>query len=149
MLIPAGSYGAAESYDVDWVQGSFLLIRTELWRGLGGLDEDFFMYAEDVDLCKRVWDAGAKCAYLPGNKYLHWGGYDSSRFPDQVRGLSRYVGKHIGGLQGVLCRAVLYLGCLGRTVLYTARSIIWNKKSDRMTAESCWRAFLWLNQGSK
>jgi GT2 family glycosyltransferase len=141
MLVPPSDYGSAGSYDVDWVQGSFLLVRSDLWKRVGGLDEGFFMYAEDVDLCKRIWDTGAKCAYLPGFKYLHWGGFDSSRFPDQVAGLSRYVEKHIHDARGHLCRAVLYAGCLGRTALYAAKGYIGRSERDLMTAKSCWRAF--------
>ncbi len=146
MLIAPGHYRAAEAYDVDWVQGSFLLIRTDLWRRLNGLDEQYFMYAEDVDLCKRVWDAGFKCAYLPGTKYMHWGGFDPSRFPDQVRGLARYVAKHMGGMQGILCRAVLLAGCFGRFVLYKVRGLIWNRPIDQISAEGSWRAFLALSE---
>lgn len=146
MLIAPGHYRAAEAYDVDWVQGSFLLIRTDLWRRLNGLDEQYFMYAEDVDLCKRVWDAGFKCAYLPGAKYMHWGGFDPSRFPDQVRGLARYVAKHMGGMQGILCRAVLLAGCFGRFVLYKVRGLIWNRPIDQISAEGSWRAFLALSE---
>jgi GT2 family glycosyltransferase len=146
MLTSPTSYGAEESYDVDWVQGSFVLIRTELWRKLGGLDEDFFMYMEDVDLCKRVWDTDAKCAYLPSMRYLHWGGYDSSRFPDQVRGLSIYVGKHMRGVQRAACRTVLLVGCILRVALNRIRWMIWRRQVDRMKADDCRRAFQVLTE---
>jgi GT2 family glycosyltransferase len=44
----------------DWVSGSVILTRKELFQKLNGLDEDFWMYFEDVDLCKRVWDINGK-----------------------------------------------------------------------------------------
>jgi GT2 family glycosyltransferase len=140
MLVPPEHYRSQEAYDVDWVQGSFLLIRHNLWRRLGGLDEQYFMYAEDVDLCKRIWEAGARCAYLPGTKYLHWGGFDSSRFPDQVRGLALYVTKHMTGMQRLVCKTVLLVGCMARIAFYEASRIIWNRKVDRIKADGCRRA---------
>jgi N-acetylglucosaminyl-diphospho-decaprenol L-rhamnosyltransferase len=146
MLVAPAQYQTGGTYDVDWVQGSFLLMRSDLWRKLEGLDTQYFMYAEDVDICKRVWNAGFKCVYIAGAKYLHWGGFSPTRFPNQVRGLARYVDKHMGPAQGNICRAILFAGCLGRVVLYKLRSLIWNRPADRTRAEGSWRAFLALNE---
>ena len=141
MLVSPGSYGAEEAYDVDWVQGSFLLIQADLWNALNGLDERYFMYAEDVDLCKRIWGAGFKCAYLPHLHYLHWGGFVPSRFPDQVCGLAVYVEKHMKGMQRLLCRAVLFGGCLLRVAFYLAKGILRDREIDRIKAKASWCAF--------
>ena len=43
---------------VDWVQGSALMLRRELWRDIGGLDESFVMYYEELDFCRRAKSAG-------------------------------------------------------------------------------------------
>ena len=43
---------------VDWVSGCAMLIRRELIDAIGALDERFFMYCEDVDICWRCWQAG-------------------------------------------------------------------------------------------
>lgn len=51
---------AVQSREVDWVSGACMFIRTAAWSELGGLTERWFMYAEDVDLCLRAQDAGAK-----------------------------------------------------------------------------------------
>ena len=141
MLVSPGSYGAEEAYDVDWVQGSFLLIRADLWNTLNGLDERYFMYAEDVDLCKRIRDAGFRCAYLPHLQYLHWGGFVPSGFPDQVCGLATYVERHMAGPQLLLCRAVLFGGCLSRAAFYQARGVLRNREIDRTKANASWSAF--------
>jgi SAM-dependent methyltransferase len=50
------------------------MIRTELWRQLGGFDERFFMYGEDVDLSLRIHRAGYRCILHPGATIVHYGG---------------------------------------------------------------------------
>lgn len=57
--------------EVDWVSGAALFIRGEALARVGGLDEGFFMYCEDVDLCKRAWQQGAKVVYLPSAVITH------------------------------------------------------------------------------
>ena len=49
--------------DVDWVQGSAMLIPQSVWRTLGGFDHRFFMYFEDTDLCRRTWQRGKRVVY--------------------------------------------------------------------------------------
>ncbi len=56
---------------VDSVSGSFLLLRAELFRRLGGFDERFFMYGEDLDLCWRVGEAGYRVWYCAEGVMLH------------------------------------------------------------------------------
>jgi N-acetylglucosaminyl-diphospho-decaprenol L-rhamnosyltransferase len=58
----------------DWVSGACLLVRRSLLEKLGGFDERFFLYSEDVDLCKRAREMGAKTRYEPGVTALHTGG---------------------------------------------------------------------------
>lgn len=55
---------------VPFGQGSFLIIRTELFKDLGGFDENYFMYVEDADLCKRV-NNKSKLMYVPYAKVIH------------------------------------------------------------------------------
>ncbi len=56
-----------EDRAVDQVMGAFLMIRRSLFTALGGFDERFFVYYEDVDLCARAWDAGFACATSPAS----------------------------------------------------------------------------------
>jgi GT2 family glycosyltransferase len=147
MLVPPEEYGSEEAYDVDWVQGSFLLVRADLWRALNGMDERYFpIYAEDVDFCRRVWDAGFKCAYLPHLQYLHWGGYDVSKFPVQARGLAIYVGSHMSGPQLLLSRAVLFVGCFVRTVFFQLKGMLSDREINLNKSKASWRAFKALIQ---
>jgi GT2 family glycosyltransferase len=141
MLISPESYDSAMVYDVDWVQGSFLLIPADLWRALNGLDESYFMYGEDVDLCKRVWDTGHCCTFLPHWKYLHWGGFQISRFPDQISSLATFVDHHMTGPRRQISWAVLLVGCLLRAVVYQIGGMIKGRSMSRSKASASWRAF--------
>jgi N-acetylglucosaminyl-diphospho-decaprenol L-rhamnosyltransferase len=60
--------------EVDWVQGSALMARREVWTQIGGLDEGYTMYSEELDWCKRATTAGWRVIYLGSAKILHHGG---------------------------------------------------------------------------
>jgi hypothetical protein len=51
--------------DTDWVHGACLLLRREFFLSLGGFDERFFLFFEDTDLCRRVWQTGKRVVYFP------------------------------------------------------------------------------------
>lgn len=57
-----------------WIAGSAMFIKRELYYQLGGLDENFFMYMEDEDLCHRVNDAGYTVGMIPFVGYVHYCG---------------------------------------------------------------------------
>ena len=57
--------------EVDWVSGSGVLVRAEVFRRIGYLDNRFFMFVEDVDFCRRVKSAGWKVVYYPLVKLVH------------------------------------------------------------------------------
>lgn len=60
--------------EIDWVSGGALFIRKELFQALGGFDENFFLYFEDMDLCKRASDGGFSVEFLPSLQFSHQGG---------------------------------------------------------------------------
>lgn len=64
---------------VDWAQGSALLVDADLFRALGGFDERFFLYYEDVDLCRSAWDCGRAVYYLPDATVRHAYGQGSAQ----------------------------------------------------------------------
>lgn len=57
--------------DVDWVAGMFMLFRSEAFRAVGGFDERFFLYYEDVDLCARLRQRGLRCVFQPEASVIH------------------------------------------------------------------------------
>jgi GT2 family glycosyltransferase len=140
MLVDPDNYDGHEACEVDWAQGSFLLIRAELWRSLGGLDERYFMYVEDVDLCRRVRDSGFRCALLPRMQYVHIGGFNPTRFPNQVAGLAHYVERHMKGVQKFCCIVSLLFGCLARVAWYQLRAILLRDDTSRCLSNVCRQA---------
>lgn len=59
---------------VDWIPGAFVFIPAEVFRRLLGFDERFFMYYEEVDLCRRLRENGLSVQYWPELKAMHIGG---------------------------------------------------------------------------
>jgi GT2 family glycosyltransferase len=67
---------------VDWLTGCFILVPARLLKSLGGFDEQFFYYYEDMDLCRRIWQAGYSILYTPEASIIHLGGQSTkTRFP--------------------------------------------------------------------
>lgn len=67
-----------QAADVDWVPGAFCVIRQSVLRAVGFFDERFFLYYEEVDLCRRIKAAGHRVCYWPDLQITHFGG-ESSR----------------------------------------------------------------------
>lgn len=64
-------------HEVDAISGSFMLIRKSVLDQVGVFDEDYFMYAEDIDLCFRIKQAGYKIMYVPAVTIIHHKGVSS------------------------------------------------------------------------
>ncbi|MFC1632705.1 methyltransferase domain-containing protein [Patescibacteria group bacterium] len=83
---------------VDWVGGAGLAIRSKLFDRLNGFDEDFFLYFEDIDLCKRMWEIGYKVVYYPKSVVRHIQGASGANNSNVYRnGRSQYIQKHFKG----------------------------------------------------
>jgi len=69
-----------KSIEVDWVSGACMIIRRKALRDVGYLDKRFFLYWEDADLCKRMWNKGWRVVYSPTFSVTHHiGGSSSNR----------------------------------------------------------------------
>ncbi|MEW5894013.1 MAG: glycosyltransferase family 2 protein [Pseudomonadota bacterium] len=87
---------------VDWVAGMFMLFRAEDFKAIGGFDEKFFLYYEDVDICTRLWKAGRPVMACPQVQVVH----DAQRASRKnwqfmkwhAAGMARYFWKHWGRL---------------------------------------------------
>jgi N-acetylglucosaminyl-diphospho-decaprenol L-rhamnosyltransferase len=94
---------------VDWVVGACLLVRRDVYGQVGGLDEGFFMYSEELDWCKRIKDAGWEVVYLPTATVIHHEGKSSEQVVParHIRFQTskvRYFRKHHGWLQAEMLR---------------------------------------------
>ncbi|MFA7319272.1 MAG: glycosyltransferase family 2 protein [Parcubacteria group bacterium] len=66
---------------VDWVSGTALFVRSDFFQAVEGFDENFFMYFEDMDLCKRLRRQNKEIFYCPNFCVKHWGG---KSYPDKA-----------------------------------------------------------------
>lgn len=85
-----------EPREVDWVSGAAMMVRREAFEAVGGFDEAYFMYVEDVDLCSRLREAGWKAVYHPEAEMMHHVAGSSHRTPYKMifhhhRSLLRYA----------------------------------------------------------
>lgn len=76
---------------VDWVTGCCLLVRRDCWRDLRGLDERFFLYYEDVDLCRRAAQRGWSVWYDPALTITHHRPLHLRQVPPHVRLITRHA----------------------------------------------------------
>ena len=101
----------------DWVSGSVILIRQELFTKINGFDEDFWMYFEDVDLCNRVSEAGEKIVFCRNITIEHNHG-GSSRINLKTAALTKtevhisrhlYISKHKKGTEKIIIQVFLII----------------------------------------
>jgi GT2 family glycosyltransferase len=101
---------------VDWLAGSCLLTRRDLFERLGGLDEGFFLYWEDADYCRRAAALGFGCTYLPAVSVQHAVGRSAALNPatairafhaSAYRMFAKYTGR-VGRVCAPLVRLALW-----------------------------------------
>ena len=98
---------------VNCVSGGCMMVRSEEWDILGGFDEGFFLYAEDIDLCKRATDKGLKLGVVPDAKIYHDLGsgtyFAPNRLMFQMRANAHYFRKHFNPIHSFGCLCMLWL----------------------------------------
>lgn len=107
----------------DWISGACILARRALLERLGGLDEGFFMYCEDKDLCARTWEAGFSVRFEPGACCVHDGGGSAPQaalLPVLAASRLRYARKHNLPLVAAGQRAGLILNEAVRSLITRA-----------------------------
>jgi len=108
--------GDDEPGEVDAVNGAFMLCRAEAIREVGLLDEGYWLYMEDLDWCRRFWDAGWRVFYEPGGTALHVKGGSSGkrRAPKQEiafhRGMARFYRRFDAPEHNPMLNAAVYAG---------------------------------------
>lgn len=97
-------YGQYDAAALDFVYGCAMLLRASMLRAIGGFDERFFMYYEDVDLCLRARAAGYEVKLAPAAHVLHHGSRSTLRRPDaklfyEARSRMQFFAKHLTASQ--------------------------------------------------
>ncbi len=109
-----------QSYEVDAVSGSFMMVRREVFEKIGGLDEQFFMYGEDLDWCYRVQKTGWKVYYVHETTIIHYKGESTKRSSlDETKvfynAMDLFVKKHFAS--SLLVEIILRLAIIFRQLL--------------------------------
>jgi GT2 family glycosyltransferase len=97
----------------EWVSGACMLIRRDVLAELGGMDERFFLYCEDTDICRRIWDAGYTVQYTPEAVARHVGGVSGDRSglrPVLTASRIAYARKHSSWVAARAEAALIVLG---------------------------------------
>src|SRR5262245_54691278 len=111
---------------VEWVTGCCLLVRRECWEQLGGFDEDYFLYYEDVDLCQRARSAGWSVWYDPTVRVTHFRPLHTRRVSAALRLMTRhapltYAAKHWPHWQFRALGGLVWTEAIMRQVLASVR----------------------------
>jgi N-acetylglucosaminyl-diphospho-decaprenol L-rhamnosyltransferase len=122
--------------EVDWLFGACFLVRREVIQQVGALDEDFFMYSEEMDWCRRIRQAGWKVVYLPQAQVIHYGGKSSDQVAAQRHiyfqtSKVRYFRKHHGALTAGVLRVALLAMYAWQLVLEAAKGAVGHKRALR------------------
>ena len=104
-----------EIYEIDCLTGAFMFMRAEALNEAGLLDETFFMYGEDIDLCYRIKKAGWKIIYYGESKITHLKGASSKQQKNTLiyefyRAMYIYYKKHHASESSFLVNIVVYIG---------------------------------------
>jgi GT2 family glycosyltransferase len=112
--------------DVDWVCGSFLLIRRAALEQVGPLDERYFAYNEDIDWCLAARRAGWKVRYWPGASQVHIGSVAAPHLRDKTGLMFRSHVTYLRKNHGPLPAAAYYAATGVRLALATAKqALMW------------------------
>lgn len=105
---------------VEWVSGACLIVRRSLLEEIGGLEESYFHYCEDIDLCRRIWLAGRTIRFVPEATARHEGGASAPRaalLPVLAAARIRYARRHRGRLAAAAERLGVGLGAATHAVI--------------------------------
>lgn len=122
--------------DVDWVQGSALMARRAVYEQIGGLDEGFFMYSEELDWCKRTKDTGWRVVYVGTAQIIHHGGKSSDQIASRKhiyfhQSKLRYFRKNFGWPAAQILRIFLLLNYVWQIFLEGVKGLLGQKRAMR------------------
>jgi len=142
---------ATEPGAVDVLNGGFMMIRADIWRELGGFDEGFFLYSEEIDLFKRMKDLGYRAMVSPDIAVIHDVGSGAALSPSRIlyrtTGQMHYARKHFGALGAFVAGCALWLIAAKYVVgAAIAAPLMPGRKARLRATSNAWRGVL-LNPG--
>jgi len=123
-------------FDVDWVQGCALMIRREVYEQIGELDEQYVMFSEELDWCRRAKDAGWRVVYVGTADITHYGGKSTEQVETNKhiyfqQSKLRYFQKYHGRRFALALRTFLLLSYAVQIVLESAKAALGHKRALR------------------
>lgn len=125
-----------ETAVVEWVMGACLMTRQEVVAQVGGLDEKYFMYSEELDYCRRIHEAGWQVVYYPQAQVTHLSGKSSEQAVTQRhinfnRAKLRYFRKYHGRLAAGILRLFLLKSYFWQLILEAVKGAVGHKRPLR------------------
>lgn len=152
------SWDHMDDRDVESISGACMLLRKSLWDSLGGFDEAVFMYAEDLDICRRVGASGLRLRYVAGESVYHYEGASSSQRKEsffsllaQMSSNAWYFRKHFGAGTAFAYRFAIFAGSSLRLVGGVAAAPFLEAASGRSAGwflRKHWALFRWSVAGT-
>jgi len=135
-----GCWDRKSERDVDVVTGCFFLTPRHLWEDLNGLDETFFMYAEEADYCIRAIKKGYQPRVTPDAKIIHHGGVSEANLSGKMlkllKGKSELINKHAKTWEKPIYKGLLQLHVLNKLLSLKLLSIF---KKDKLETLREWQ----------
>jgi N-acetylglucosaminyl-diphospho-decaprenol L-rhamnosyltransferase len=130
---------------VEQIIGAAILVRRSDYEKFGGMDEQFFVYFEEVDFCKRLRDAGGDIWFWPEARVQHLGGGSCEASPVRARMIfvlresrRKYFIKHFGVISGVALEVVNRLEGIQKAAVLAALWMLRRKRTFREKAYGFW-----------
>lgn len=135
-VIEYGKYRASDylkNFEPDWVTGACMLVRKQIYDEIGGFDEDYFMFFEDMDLCKKTILKGLKVKFVPEAVVIHKKGYSSKSVINRMlvedqKSTYRFIRKYYPKWHLFIYRLLASLGSLIRIVYWAILGLIGNEE---------------------
>lgn len=144
----------SEPHEVDTACGAFWMIRRRALDKIGGLDEAFWFYSEDVDYCRRFRDEGWQVVYYPAAEVVHYGGQSSGKAPvkyaiQMTRAKLQLWRKYSSPIGYALLWSAKACHHLIRTLGFGLKSLLPNASdNDRHQRHCHWECLKWMLTGS-
>lgn len=141
----AGTFDANTSGNVQKLYGGCIMVRREILEKIGWLDDRYFMYAEDVDLCRTIRDAGWKLFYASEATVIHHSGVTSAKAPSgfstlmKCESIGKLMTKYHGRTGHALYRLAVFFGASIRLIVVGAINLLklLRGKRDMRGARKC------------
>jgi len=126
---PMQRWSMQEPRRVEALQGACLLVRRDVLERIGPLDERFYMYTEEIDLCRRIIAAGWVVYWVPRSQVVHYGGQSTRQaarrmFIELYRSKIHYFRKHSGSVGCWLYKVLLFGAIVPRLIVPSMVAIV-------------------------